>query len=449
METLRAEFAATDLDRHLALFYDSPEEQLRTAAAFCADALRRDRRCLYLIDVRTRRDIERALSIAGVDVEARLNAGDLLIRDAETAYLEDGFDPERMLETLEEACEDSVTEGYAGLSVAGENSWCFHTGEHFEPILEFEAEFDARCPELPVTALCQYDLTTFSEPSIAKALWTHRQVIYRGQLCENPYYVPPEEYATTEDPQLNARLMLEQTHSLSTARRRIEAHEQRLSVINRVLRHNIRNELTVVLGNLDLLAERTPTTDDADELLADARDHASRVVDLAEKARYVETTLAEPTVVPTDVAAVVERVVERLIDVHPDVRFDVEGSAAANAMAVSDFDVAVTELATNAIEHATTEATDPWVTFSLSTTSDTVVLAVANPGEPIPGIDRRALLEGRETPLQHGRGLGLWIVKWLVESSHGTVRFDASEDDRSLVRIELPKTDRPVKGPEP
>lgn len=438
IETLRAELAARDLDRHLALFYDSPEEQLRAAAAFCKHALSEGRKCLYLTDVNTAADIERALSAAGVDVAARRAAGDLSIRDAGDVYLGEGFDPDGMLRTLESACEASLEDGYEGFSVAGENTWCFHTDGAFDHVLRFEAGFDARCPELPVTALCQYDLSSFSEESVAKALWTHRQIVYRGRICENPYYVPPEEYTEDADRQLSARLMLEQTYSLTAARRRIEEHEQRLSVINRVLRHNIRNELTVVLGNLDLLAD----ADDPD-LLADAKTHARRVVDLAEKARYVETTLSDPTIVPTDVGAVVESVVDRLREEYPDVRFEVDVRA-ATAMAITDLDVAVNELATNAVEHQ--EGADPWVAFSLFETDGSVIVEVENPGDPLPAVDRRALLKGRETPLQHGRGLGLWIVKWLVESSHGAVRF-GERTDRSSIRIELPATDREPETP--
>jgi signal transduction histidine kinase len=444
IETLRAELAAHDLDRHLALFYDSPGEQLRAGAAFCKHALSNGRKCLYLTDVNTATDIERSLSAAGVDVDARRAAGDLSIRDAGDVYLGEGFDPDGMLRTLESACEASLREGYDGFSVAGENTWCFHTDEAFDHVLRFEAGFDSRCPDLPVTALCQYDLSSFSEESVAKALWTHRQIVYRGRICENPYYVPPEEYTEDADRQLSARLMLEQTHSLAAARRRIEEHEQRLSVINRILRHNIRNELNVVLGNLDLLADSIDS-----DLLADAKSHARRVVDLAERARYVETTLSDPTIVPTDIGAVVESVIERLRREYPDVRFEVDRDRGGQvegttAMAITDLDVAVSELATNAVEHQ--ESGDRWVAFSLFENGGSAVLEVENPGDPIPAVDRLALTKGQETPLQHGRGLGLWIVKWLVESSHGTVRF-RERSDRSSVVVELPATDRRAESP--
>jgi hypothetical protein len=31
----------------------------------------------------------------------------------------------------------------------------------YDHVVDFEADFDATCPDLPVTALCQYDLDRF------------------------------------------------------------------------------------------------------------------------------------------------------------------------------------------------------------------------------------------------------------------------------------------------
>jgi signal transduction histidine kinase len=434
-----SDFTATDLARHLALFYESIDEQLAVVGAFVKHQLRNDRRCLYLADANPIDAIRLALEAVDIDVDARIAAGDLQLRDAETVYLEQEFDPERMKRTLETACVESLEDGYAGLSVAGENTWCFHADEAFDPILEFEADFDACCPDLSVTALCQYDLTRFSEASIAKVLRTHRQIVYRARLCENPYYVPPEAYARSTEPHHNARLMLEQTHGLAEANRAVERHEQRLSVLNRVLRHNVRNELNVVLGNLDALDGAADLGAEQRGWLETAREHARNVVDLSEKARYVEETIAASSAEPTRLSESIDRAIERVETEYRNrgPRCSVLGNATKPVIAADNFDAAVLELARNAIEHQ--DGDPPTVTFELSEPNAEVVrLDVTNPGEPIPSVDQRAILEGRETPLQHSRGLGLWLVKWLVENSHGTVSFTDTEDGECLVRIELP-----------
>lgn len=69
-----------------------------------------------------------------------------------------------------------------------------------------------------------------------------------------------------------------------------------------------------------------------------------------------------------------------------------------------------------------------------------VTIEVRNDGEGIPEPDRQALQEGIRTQLSHGLGLGLWLVKWVVDNSGGRLRFP--EDDGCRVRIELRALDR-------
>ncbi|QLD85964.1 MEDS domain-containing protein [Natronomonas halophila] len=436
-ETIRAEFVGADLDRHLALFYESRDLQLTVAAAFVDHTLTQGKQCLYLVDDNTADAVETALRAAGIDVERRVADGDLVIRDAESVYLDAEFDPETLLETLDERTDESIAEGYEGLGVVGENTWCFHTAGTFDRILEFEAQFDTRCPDLPITALCQYDLTRFSEESIAKALWTHRQIIYRGRLCQNPYYVPPEEYTDSRNPELNARLMLEQTYDLSQAQRGIQQREQRLAVLNRALRHNIRNDLNIIAGYLELIGDRTDLSATEREWLTTARQHVDDVVEMAEKARHIERTLSNSRVEPTDLGEVIEEVTATIEAEFPDARVSVSGDRHVTVLTDTNLDVALLELATNAIVHQKTET--PSVTFDVATpTEGPVRLEIRNPGPPIPDQDRRALREGRETALEHSSGLGLWIVKWVVEEAHGSLYFP-NGDEECRVGIELPR----------
>ncbi|OYR71958.1 hypothetical protein DJ78_03990 [Halorubrum ezzemoulense] len=67
--------------------------------------------------------------------------------------------------------------------------------------------------------------------------------------------------------------------------------------------------------------------------------------------------------------------------------------------------------------------------------SERVRVEVRNPGS-IPDHELRCFRERGETPLAHGSGLGLWLVRWIVESAHGTVEF-ANDDDRTRVRFDL------------
>ena len=343
-----------------------------------------------------------------------------------------------MIETLESACLDSLEAGYEGISVAGENTWCFHTDVAFDHILEFEADFDATCPDMPITALCQYDLGQFGEESIAKALWTHEQIVYRGTICENPYYVPPAEFQAAAEPHLNARLLLEQAYDLTRTRRQIEQREQRLSVVNRVLRHNIRNDLNAILGTLSLVQDRDSLDPEAQKRVQVAEEYAREIVGTAEKARIVQQTVAEGSIEPLDLEGVIDRAIAQLESAHPEATIEraSDDSASLTVIADTHLEEALAELLTNAIVHQPGD--DPTVTISVSACpAGLVSVKVRNPGEPIPDAEQQALLHGTETPLEHGSGLGLWLVKWIIEQSAGRLRFPDSDGDVCRIAVDL------------
>jgi sensor histidine kinase regulating citrate/malate metabolism len=49
---------------------------------------------------------------------------------------------------------------------------------------------------------------------------------------------------------------------------------------------------------------------------------------------------------------------------------------------------------------------------------------------------------GTETALQHGSGLGLWLVKWGTEIVGGSVSFDRNEPTGTVVTATVPWGDR-------
>jgi signal transduction histidine kinase len=434
VDGLYSDFERRDLARHLAFFYRSPQTQLETAIAFVEHGLRTDNRCLYFVDTNTKATIERALRTAGVDVDARTEAGDLLVRRGTDAYQEADFDPDRLISLLADACRESVAMGYDGLWVAGELSWCFHTDLTYDHVVGFEADFDAACPDLPVTALCQYDLDRFNDDSIAKALWTHEQIIYRRTLCENPYYIPPDEYRAGSEQPLNSRLMLEQMYNLARARKKVEQREQRLAVVNRILRHNIRNDLNVVSGVLDLVIEARGGDSEVERRLTTAIDYVDDVVEIADKARYIERTIGRSTVRRTSLAPFVARAVERVEAMHPDADVTVTGDPETSAVVDTNLDTALVELLSYAVRSQETDRPEVELTVSAHE-PQRLQVEIRYSGAPIPTNDRDVLESGTETKLKHCSGLGLWLAKWIVENTHGQLVFP--DDDRNRIRLEL------------
>jgi signal transduction histidine kinase len=52
-------------------------------------------------------------------------------------------------------------------------------------------------------------------------------------------------------------------------------------------------------------------------------------------------------------------------------------------------------------------------------------------------MERETLRRGTETPLRHSQGLGLWLSRWILDGSGGTIAFEECEDGTTVV-VTLP-----------
>jgi len=97
----------------------------------------------------------------------------------------------------------------------------------------------------------------------------------------------------------------------------------------------------------------------------------------------------------------------------------------------------VENLIENAAEH--NEAAEPRVEVTVETVAGGTesLLTVSDNGTGIPPDERTVLEKEAETPLEHGSGLGLWVVAWAVRSLGGEISFETSSDGTE-VRVRLP-----------
>ncbi|WP_227131549.1 PAS domain S-box protein [Halorubellus salinus] len=201
--------------------------------------------------------------------------------------------------------------------------------------------------------------------------------------------------------------------------------ERLLSVLNRVLRHNVRNAATVLTGHGDALADAT--LDTSVETHVDAiKETSADLVALGEKsARLRRAARNQDGRTDTDAATAVRSAVARF-ELAPEI-LSVDGTAVVNVGGELEF--AVHELLANAIEHGgdvTTVAVDELDGF--------VTVTVADDGDGFPEQDRRVLEGAEESPLEHGSGLGLWLVNWITSTGGGEVTVDTGEHG---TRVEL------------
>jgi signal transduction histidine kinase len=223
-----------------------------------------------------------------------------------------------------------------------------------------------------------------------------------------------------------------------------ERRRQQLEVFNRVLRHNLRNDAGVVHGYADYLVDRL----DDDELhrMADAIERRSAALEsLGEKARTVETLLdGEPTS-RLRVGSVVERIVADARESAPDAEIDLDVRTDATATVPErTLEAAVENLLENALRHhdgAGVERSDggAWARVTVDG-DDALLVRVADDGPGIPDAELDAIRAGEETDLQHGSGLGLWVVHWAVSMLGAEVEYADRDPRGTVATLRLPRS---------
>ena len=178
---------------HTCLVYELEEEQVRAAAHFIAEGLRKGERCAFAADGRAAEHVTAALRGAGVDTGRELGRGALLYSTPEETYLREGqFDPEGQFDHVGGLVERSVAEGFTGLRHVGEMNWALGQAPGCERLLEYEARLNDFFPKLNLTGMCQYDRKRFPSETVRDALRAHPVVVLSDGVRPNHYYEPPE-----------------------------------------------------------------------------------------------------------------------------------------------------------------------------------------------------------------------------------------------------------------
>ena len=213
-----------------------------------------------------------------------------------------------------------------------------------------------------------------------------------------------------------------------TAKKR---RDRLIEVLDRVLRHNLRNDMNVVIGFSETIADWTDG--EVSEMATRVKETALDLISLTDTVRGFEKGVVDSTELDScDVQSVVESVVMDLQSEYPDTEFSIEADESLTVMATGQLELALSELGDNAARHA-----DSVVRYELTTTDDDrIAIHVHDSGPGLPATERTVLEAGQETPMEHGSGLGLWMVHWIVTNLGGTVT--ASVDDGTTVSVVLP-----------
>jgi len=223
-----------------------------------------------------------------------------------------------------------------------------------------------------------------------------------------------------------------------------ERRRRQVSVLSRLLRHNLRNDMNVVIGQAEFVESETD-----DERVRDAvrkiQTKASDLVDLSQRVRDLQALIQKSGTEDEEVTVrpLVEAVVSEARAGYPaaDITVDVPDETVVYATRQT-LAWAVSNLVENAVEH--NDAENPSVTvsaeFAEERRGEWVALTVSDDGPGIPEFERSVATDAHEqTDLAHATGIGLWIVGQVVEAFDGSIAF-ADGGDGSEVTLYLQGT---------
>ncbi|RXK47707.1 PAS domain S-box protein [Halorientalis pallida] len=228
--------------------------------------------------------------------------------------------------------------------------------------------------------------------------------------------------------------------------------KQQLNVLNRVLRHNLKNGMTVIRGRADLLRESL-SDDEARAHVNAIEEQVNALATLSDKAGTVrslfERDVSAETV--TNVTELVGDVVTTFSEEHPTASFNFNDPDPLYARADRRLRLVLEELLDNAVIHNDKPVPEVMVTARPSSerrSEEWIDIEIIDNGPGIPAHELKTIKRGEETPLQHGTGLGLWIVHWTVSLYGGEVTFvdDTSRGTGIVVSLPRMSADASVRG---
>jgi len=225
--------------------------------------------------------------------------------------------------------------------------------------------------------------------------------------------------------------------------------KQHLQVLHRVLRHNLRNELTVVLGMADEIASHAESPS-VEQAAARITSRAQKLVSVSRKARMAHNILKQPhTDTVIDVGHVATELVAETTQQWPEATITTDIETPLPVSTGPEIRDALDNLLDNAITHNTGDTTvnvsvRKYTPIHVTTREfgQEAVIDIEDNGSGIPENERSVVFDEEDmSQLKHGSGFGLWVVRWIVESAGGSVNYDRS-DGWTTVGLRLPITDK-------
>lgn len=217
---------------------------------------------------------------------------------------------------------------------------------------------------------------------------------------------------------------------------------EQLEVLNRIVRHDIRNDMSIMLGWAELLEEHLDES--GTEPLARILNSGAHILDLTTDLRDIVEVLVsdgEMKLHPVSVRETLETEVILRRESFPNAKFTIRDSCGemwvmANELLSSVF----RNLLNNAVQHNDKDA--PIIEVSCERTNGEVYIYVADNGPGITAAKKETFFVKEQRGIDsEGTGMGLYLVEKLIRQFNGQIWADDNDPEGTVFTIKLPVTD--------
>lgn len=213
----------------------------------------------------------------------------------------------------------------------------------------------------------------------------------------------------------------------------LQREREKLSVLTRLVRHDLRNDAQVLIGFSERLATETEKPE-LKEYAEQVQTTAERVGRLQAGVREMQRLVDEsPDPREVDLAALAEAAADDVKETRPDMTLNVEAAEPVRALAGERLESVLRILLGDVARRVGESPVD----LAVRTRGDTAELRIESPELAVPDAEREVVLGDADvTALQHGSGVGLWMARWLTDAYGGT--FDIEDGEATAVVLRFP-----------
>jgi len=221
--------------------------------------------------------------------------------------------------------------------------------------------------------------------------------------------------------------------------RELKRQRDNLDLLNQIVRHDLTNHLQTITGRAELL--RDQCSGDALEHVDGIQESSQSAAELLETAGNLATVMRQTDweTEPVALGPVLSSVTEDITATYTDAQVTVlDEFPSVQVQADELLSSVFRNVLTNAIQH--NDSATPSVVVDATDDGDVVNVIVADNGPGIPDEQKRTVFErGEKRPDSEGTGVGLYLVRTLVDAYGGDVWVEDNEPTGTVVGVTLPK----------